>query len=136
MDLFPKKARIESPEAHWVAGEDYGRMVSAALSKDLGRGQVVPVQGKETLSLEAAADRFIRAYDPSIGKRGLPFWLLRLAGVFNVQARELASLLKAYAGRREPAPDPVVRDLYGEPLLTPEAYADYARRTGDFSRRG
>jgi hypothetical protein len=122
--------------AYWVSGDDYGRMVSAALTRDLGREEVVPVQGPERLGLEEAGRRFIRAYDPSIGVRKVPFWMVRLLGLVNADVQELVHLFGMYSRWREPAPVPEVWERFGKPRLDATGYAAYVRQTGDFPQKG
>jgi uncharacterized protein YbjT (DUF2867 family) len=120
---------------YWVSGDDYGRIVSAALSKNVGVEETVPVQGPEAISLGQAARRFIQAYDPVIRILRVPFWVLRGFGMLNAQARELVNLLDVYDQVTEPAPNPAVWERFARPELTIETYAAYSRRTGDFPQK-
>jgi len=127
--------RLPLPPPHWIAGDDYGRMIAAALSKNLGVNEMVPVQGPERLTMAAAGRRFIQAYDKNIRSWPLPAVLLRAAGLINKDAKELADLL-SFGGRHgEPAPDPRVWERFGKPALSVEGYAGYVRATGDFPRK-
>src|SRR5262249_3152907 len=45
----------------WIAGEDYGRQVAAAITSALGAGRVVVSQGPEGVSIDQAVRRFARA---------------------------------------------------------------------------
>ena len=97
---------------------------------------MVPVQGPEKVDLETAAGRFIAAYDPAIKIMHVPGWILRLAGLVNAKAKELATLLKVYGQVDEPAPDRQVWDTYGLPTMKIEDYAKYCRETKDFPQKG
>lgn len=122
-------------EPYWIAGDDYGRMISAALSDDKGVNETIPVQGRNKLSLHDAARQFIEAYDSSIKTARVPFWTLKLAAPFSAQVNEFVSLLKFCRNYTEPTPDPVVWKKYAEPVMDIKAYAAYVHRTGDFPQK-
>lgn len=119
----------------WIAGDDMGRALSRALSENLGVEERIPLQGPERLTLGEAGRRFIALYDPEVRVHKLPFWMLRFAGLFAWQARELANLFDVYKNFQEPPPDPSVWETYGKPALTVERYAEYVKKTGDFPQK-
>jgi uncharacterized protein YbjT (DUF2867 family) len=121
--------------SHWISGDDYGRMISAALSKNIGQEEAVPAQGLAEMSFEDAERAFIAAYDPSMKIRTNPAWLLKLAGLFNAQARELSILLGIQSRRREPSPNEQTWERYARPLMDIRAYAQYIRDSGDFPQK-
>ena len=120
---------------HWIAGDDYGRMVAAALKKKVGLNENIIIQGPEKLTMEEAGRRFIKAYDPSLSMRRIPFWLLKAMGIFSTDAKELVSLFKICDEIKEKSPDPAVWEELSKPSMTIEAYAGYARGTGDFPQK-
>jgi uncharacterized protein YbjT (DUF2867 family) len=124
-----------SLDPYWISGDDYGRIISAALSNHIGMGEILRVQGTEKISVEAAGARFARAYDPSIRERRIPFWMLKLGGFFHPHARELATLLDFYSRYQEPEPIVSIWDRFAKPLMTLETYADYVREVRDFPRK-
>jgi uncharacterized protein YbjT (DUF2867 family) len=141
LPLFVKAKRLtvftgHKLEPYWVAGDDYGRIISTALSRGSGVGQMIPVQGPEKLAVETAARRFIAAYDPALRITHAPFWILQAMGLLNSEAKELAQLLKLYGHVDEPPPEPAVWEAYGRPTMKIEDYAAYCRETGDFPQKG
>ncbi len=123
-------------ESYWIAGDDYGRIVAAALKNGAGAGgEIVPVQGPELLGLNEAGRRFIAAYDPGLRLRQMPFAVLRALGLFSGQIRELGSLLKYYRTFYEPEPDPAIWGRLARPTMNIAEYAAYIRATGDFPRK-
>ena len=122
--------------AYWVAGDDLGRMVSAALTKGSGQGEVVAVQGLKKLSMMEAAAAFIAAYDPKIRVKTVPLWTFRALGLLKSEAKELVSLLDCYSGLDEPAPAESVWRRFARPRMGVADYAEYCRRTGDFPQKG
>ena len=125
-----------SLSAHWIAGDDLGRLLSAALIKGSGQGEVIAVQGPKKLTMLEAASAFIEAYDPSIQVKTVPLWTFRVLGLFKSEAKELVSLLDCYSGLDEPAPAESVWRRFARPRMEIADYARYCRRTGDFPQKG
>lgn len=121
--------------SHWISGDDYGRMISAALSKNIGQEEAVPAQGLAEMSFEDAERAFIAAYDSEVKIRTIPAWLLKLAGLFNAQAQELSILLDIQSRRSEPSPNEKIWERYARPLMNIESYARYAKDSGDFPQK-
>jgi uncharacterized protein YbjT (DUF2867 family) len=120
-------------EPYWVAGDDYGRWVSAALREGKGMEEIVPVQGPEKISFAGAAARFAAAYG-GLRVRSLPAWVLRLAALVSADARELRWVFDL-SSEPEPVPDPLTWRKFGLPAMTVEAYAAYAKQTHDFPQK-
>jgi uncharacterized protein YbjT (DUF2867 family) len=120
---------------YWIAGDDYARMISAGLKSGAGIEEIVPVQGHDAFSLEEAGRLFIEAYDRRIRVRNVPFWLIKMAGWFNKDAGELATVMEMSGAHAEPAPDPETWRRFAEPKLTIPGYAAYSRETGDFPQK-
>ncbi len=122
-------------EPWWVAGDDYARRISRALSTGSEQERAVPVQGPEKVPWAEAARRFAKAWGPPMQVRRMPFVLLRALGVFSADARKLAAILKISEQVNEPAPDPALWHGLGGLPLSIEGYADYVRRIGDFPQK-
>lgn len=140
LPLFVKNKKVyeitgTNMEPYWISGDDYGRIISAALSSDKGINETIPVQGRSKFSLHEAAKQFIEAYDSSIKTVRVPFWALKFAAPFSAQVNEFVSLLKFCHNYVEPAPNPAVWKKYAEPIMDIKAYAAYVRRTGDFPQK-
>jgi uncharacterized protein YbjT (DUF2867 family) len=129
--------RVQTPPfgVHWVAGDDLGRFVSSALTKDIGHNEIVPVQGAERMSWRTGAERFIKAYDPGIRMVTIPLWSLRLGGLAVPMAGDLAKLLDLTVEMPEPEPDRTLWERFCRPEMTIEAYARYVKETGDFPQK-
>ncbi len=122
-------------EAYWISGDDFGRIFSALLKKNIGQEEIVPIQGPEKYSLLTAARRFIQAYDPAIKIRTVPAFVLTLAGLVQPQAKELATLLALSDEIKEEAPSPEIWERTAQPMMSFETYAYYVRRTNDFPQK-
>ena len=140
LPLFVKKRKFAAIggarfRPYWIAGDDYARMIAVALDRGLGVGEIIPVQGREAMTLEEAGRVFLHAYDPSICVAKIPFAALRLAALFNAEAKELATLIRVSNSFVEPPPNPEVWARYAAPQMTAADYATYVRATGDFPQK-
>ena len=122
-------------QPYWIAGTDFGQMISTALSKKIGIGEHIPVQGQHRFTLLEAGRRFIDAFDPTIKIREIPLWVIQLVGLFSAKAKDFAALMKMSNQHEEPAPDTAVWNRYGKPLTSIEQYASYVKETGDFPQK-
>lgn len=119
----------------WIAGEDYGRQVAAALSSAAGENRVIVCQGPEGLSVAEAVARLAR----SLPRRRLvvpvPGLSMRLGGVFSNDPRYLMALVDMsrrwttrYVGAETD------RD-FGKATMRIEDYAASIQRSGDWPRK-
>lgn len=120
---------------YWVAGDDLGRIVSAALKEKNSQEKHIPVQGPENLSLEEAGRRFIHAYDRSMRIKSIPLFFIRAAGLFSAQAKDFATLMDVSNDLTENPPHSLLNGKLPSPSMTVEAYAGYCRATGDFPQK-
>jgi len=119
---------------NWIAGDDLGRMVVEALRKNIVN-RTFNVQGINALTLDEAAERFTKVYDPEIKVTHMPLTVLRLAGIFNPGAKELYRLFRYYSKNAEEVKsEETWTELY-RPRMTVEEYVDYMRRTGDIPKK-
>jgi uncharacterized protein YbjT (DUF2867 family) len=120
----------------WLAGDDLGRMVSAALRSDRAIGQVYQPQGRESLTIAQALRRFVAAWRKQrLRIVPTPLWSMRLGARFSGKAHYLVSLMdmtRDHFARIDR--EAVASDL---PLatMTIEDYAGYVERTGDWPRK-
>jgi uncharacterized protein YbjT (DUF2867 family) len=122
-------------KSYWIAGDDYARMISASLSKNIGQGEIVPAQGREKISFREAARQFIQSYDPGIRTMETPVWILKLAGFFAPKVKELKTLFEVCGSMEEPAPNPEIWKRYASPAMNIESYVQYVRQTSDFPQK-
>jgi uncharacterized protein YbjT (DUF2867 family) len=122
-------------KAYWVAGDDLGRMISAALKKNIGQNEIVPVQGPHDISLTEAAFRFVHAYDPSIFLLPTPLGVIKMMGLVMPKLRELGQLFDLFGDIPETVPNPGFWNKFAKPEMTIETYAQYVKLTGDFPQK-
>ena len=133
----PTCMRPSTPEAplHWIAGDDYGRMVARALTIRKAVGKTYIVQGPEPVRFPDALRRFTDAIDRRAVTLPVPGAALRAMGVFSPPARYLAKLLDmSFRYTTEFVGRDTWNDL-GEPTMRIEDYAVYLKETGDFPQK-
>ncbi len=138
---------------HFIAGEDYGRMVAASFrnldeaihergakkvdaageGSATGPARIDPhadnyydVYGPEPLTFDEAALEFVKNYRHGPLKiTKVPMWPIRLVGFVNGEIHYLSRIMKALNNYREPGPDEAVWAELGRPAVT---MAEYARK--------
>jgi uncharacterized protein YbjT (DUF2867 family) len=106
---------------HWVAAEDYARMVAAAYGLEAAANQRVIVDGPEAIRMHEALRRYCAVFHPDIKQvSSMPLWLVKLLATLT-RNRELqgAGELMAYFEKvgegGSPAP---VNHILGAPTTT------------------
>jgi uncharacterized protein YbjT (DUF2867 family) len=87
------KASVNN-KAWWIAGEDFGKIVSASFNTENAKNKEYPVQGLEGLTMEEAARKYATAYTKnklSVGT--MPFGFMKLLGVFIPQMNFISKLM-------------------------------------------
>lgn len=79
----------------WVAGDDLGRQVCDAMTRETPTNGCFPVQGPERLTAREAGERFAAGWD-RVGNVGtLPNWAFRLLRLTGPTMRSMWSLTRA-----------------------------------------
>lgn len=125
-----------TPPLYWIAGDDYGKTVAAALRNENFRNRDVPVQGPEAVTFEDAVTRFIRAYNPNLKQKNVPLWMLSVAGWFKPEVKEFVQLLSYTMAYPEDFLSEDVWNTLGKPEMTIEDYVEYMKQTGDVPQKG
>jgi uncharacterized protein YbjT (DUF2867 family) len=67
---------------HWIAAEDYARMVAAAFGPDATANQRLVVHGPEAIRMDEALRRYCAAIHPDIKQVStMPIWLVKLLAI-------------------------------------------------------
>jgi uncharacterized protein YbjT (DUF2867 family) len=131
--ILPK---VPPAPIYWIAGDDYARQVARALQTDHAANRLYTIQGAEPLSLREAARRFGAAWRPgALRILEIPLWALRPLAPIATDVRYVLDLLQVTleTNTRFEARD--AWDDLGEPTMSVEDYARYARETGDVPRK-
>lgn len=134
--LFVRDGRFhlfvkDSPPLFWVSGDDMGRWVAKALGEPRLHNRVFNVQGPEAVGFRRAAERFIRAYDPSIRIKRQALLPLMMGGIFSGGLRQFSTLMRMTRKESRGFISEATWDLLGAPTLTIEDYVEYIHTTGD-----
>ena len=87
---------LKSTPIHFVAGEDFGRMVAASYEDDRALGKRLFIHGPEAVPLPEALIRFVRACYPDLHILRLLPWQARLIAALTGR-RELAEVARLIA---------------------------------------
>ncbi|HKD76780.1 MAG TPA: NmrA family NAD(P)-binding protein, partial [Ktedonobacterales bacterium] len=106
--------------AHWVAAEDYARMVSRAFQMRDAADKRFVIYGPEHLALREAMARYCAVICPETHVRTLPMSIARLSCAFSADhSRRYALRALRYYEHLEEQSDPTEADhLLGKPTLT------------------
>jgi uncharacterized protein YbjT (DUF2867 family) len=106
---------------HWVAAEDYARMVSAAFQNDNAANKEFYIHGPEAISMNDALSAYIAVKNPEIEKVGnLPFWMAKLIAAMTKSADlKSAAAMMAYFEKVGEEGDPSEANaLLGAPQIS------------------
>jgi uncharacterized protein YbjT (DUF2867 family) len=120
--------------SYWIAGDDYGRMVSEALRKEI-TDKTYNVQGPEALSFDEAARRFIEALGRKMKIVHMPKMALRAGSLFSPAVKDLLRLFQFCERNPEEQQSLAAwRELY-RPRMTIEEYVLYMQTAMDVPRK-
>merc|ERR1712232_365959 len=118
---------------HWIAGDDYAKMVGEALKKDI-ENKTYNVQGPEALDFDEAAKRFLKAGgNKDAPVYHIPIAVLYFVGFFSSVANELYYLFRNASMEEFNAvfeAQDTWDELY-EPKMKIEDYYDYMKSCND-----
>lgn len=120
---------------HWIAGDDYAKMVGQALKKDI-RNRTFTVQGPEPLDFEQALNRFIAAAHPGTKVSHIPIFVLKVVGLFSPFAKDFHRLFFLAATEKEEFQSQQTWDELHKPEMKIEDYCEYMKSTGDVPKKG
>jgi len=105
---------------HWVAADDFARMISTAYSKKEARNRVFYIYGPEQATMMDLMVRYCRAFHPGIKKVSvapLPMlkWIAILTG--NRELKSAVALFSYFRKVKEPAIGPETNALLGKPAI-------------------
>ena len=108
---------------HWIAGDDFGRQVAAAVRTPAARDRVFEVQGPEPVSMRDAFRRFARVWRSSLVVAPLPNAVLRLGSRVVPPMHYLAALPRMTFPGVTDVPADVEAHTLARPEITIERFA-------------
>ncbi|MGD8319667.1 MAG: NAD(P)H-binding protein [Gemmatimonadota bacterium] len=112
---------------HWFAGDDMGRMVSAAYQRPAAARKRLTIHGPEALTLREALERYCATVHPDAPPiKVMPLWLARLMGTVtrNAQLRAGARLMAYFVKVGEGGDPSETNDMVGPPTTTLDAWLE------------
>jgi uncharacterized protein YbjT (DUF2867 family) len=112
---------------HWVAAEDYARMVSTAFRLDVAANQRFVVHGPEAIRMHEALSRYCAVFQPDIKKVStMPFWLVKLLATLTrnqelKDAGEMMAYFEKVGEGRQPA---TITGILDAPTTTLNTWLD------------
>lgn len=110
---------------YWIAGDDYGRMVAAALQLPAERmSRTYTIQGPEPLTIDEVAALYRRIAEPRLRTLHIPLWLLGIPAAVSPAWRFNKQLMAFYNARHEIFAGEEAWNALGRPRIT---MADFAQ---------
>lgn len=105
---------------HWVAVNDYARMVSTAYQRPAAANQIFTIYGPEATPMLEALKRYCAALRPGVKASSMPIWLARLVAKLtrDIKLTDIADFLAYYETvyeKDDPAP---ANRILGAPATT------------------
>jgi len=133
MEMLPKlvrdgKAMVMGRQPapwHFLAAEDYARMVSRAFATPAAAGKSLYVYGPEAFTIEEALERYRSICAPEAKLARVPFWVLSIVACLSGRAdlRRVGLPIMRYFSRVKETGDPAeANELLGGPTTTLEEW--------------
>lgn len=109
---------------HYIAGEDYGKQVSAAFALDTDKSKDYYIQGTEAMTADQAAKIFVENYKKAPLKiASAPIGLLKIIGLFKPELKYVVGIMKALNEYPEKFLAKETWQELGKPTITIKEYA-------------
>ena len=119
---------------HWVAADDYGKMVANAYIKTDAKNKIFFVFGPEQYLMKDLLEKYCKRYHPEIKKvSAIPLWMVRMIGMLsgNKELKNAASLFAYFEKVKELGNPDETNNLLGKPELTFEKWIDSKSHRGE-----
>ncbi|MEH2177857.1 SDR family oxidoreductase [Nostoc sp.] len=115
---------------YWIAGEDYGKQVVAALKSEQAHNKRYAIQGLEPLTMKEAALRFIQVYDPTLKVSSIPLALVKMLGLFSDQMQLVSEAIGVLSKTKDEFVSRETWNELGQPQMKIEDFAQVMRGSG------
>jgi uncharacterized protein YbjT (DUF2867 family) len=89
-------AGTSNSKMYWIAAEDYGRQVAAALNNEKSAKREYFIQGPEAFTVDEAVDKFISCYrKEKLSISRAPLGIIKFFGLFNQKMNYGANIITA-----------------------------------------
>ena len=120
----------QSHRLHWLAANDYARMVSKSFRLPEAANKRFFVFGPEAWTMSEALQKYCSIVHPGIKVSSMPIWLLSLIGrvSFNAELQFIAELLRFFEKVGEGGDPTEANELLGAPTTTLEQWCQQQRK--------
>ena len=115
----------------WIAGEDYGKQVVAALSRKQAHNKSYAIQGLEPLTMKEAALRFVKVYNPALKVTSVPLGLVKMMGLFSAQMKFVGDAIDVLSKTKDEFVSGETWNDLGQPQMKIEDFAQTIRVSGE-----
>ncbi|NOX87385.1 MAG: SDR family NAD(P)-dependent oxidoreductase, partial [Calditrichaeota bacterium] len=114
---------------HWLASNDYAKMVSKAFRLPEAANKRLFIYGPEAFTMSEAIHKYCSVVHPGIKVSSVPIWLLSFIGKlsFNPELQLVAGLMKFFEKVGEGGDPSEANDLLGAPTTTLEQWCEEQR---------
>ncbi len=111
---------------HWLAADDYAKMVSKAFQLPDVANKRFFVYGPEALTMQEALKKYCSIVRPDVKVSTVPIWLISLIGKvsFNAEMQFIAELMNFFDKVGERGDPAEANTLLGAPITTLEQWCD------------
>lgn len=111
---------------HWLAADDYAKMVSKAFQLPDVANKRFFVYGPEALTMQEALKKYCSIVRPDVKASTVPIWLISLIGKvsFNAEVQFIAELMNFFDKVGERGDPAEANTLLGAPITTLEQWCD------------
>jgi uncharacterized protein YbjT (DUF2867 family) len=107
--------------SHWVAADDFARMVATAYGKPEAKNKIFFIFGPEQHLMKDLLEKYCKLRYPEIKKvSSVPIWMMKMIGLFtgNKQLKGVASLFAYFEKVNELGNPDETNALLGKPIIT------------------
>ncbi len=111
---------------HWLAADDYAKMVSKAFQLPEAVNKRFFIYGPEALTIQEALTKYCSIVCPDVKVSSVPIWLISLIGKvsFNPELKFIAELMRFFEKTGEGGDPSEANMLLGTPANTLEQWCD------------
>lgn len=116
---------------HWLAAEDYAKMVSKSFKLSGATNKRFFIYGPEALTMKEALEKYCSIVRPGIKISSVPIWTISLIGKlsFNPEMRFIAQLMNFFEKTGEGGNPTEANNLLGAPQTTLEKWCESQSKT-------
>lgn len=116
---------------HWLAADDYAKMVSKAFQLSEAMNKRFYVYGPEALTMSEALKKYCSIVRPEAKVSSIPIWLMSLIGKasFNAELQFITELMRYFEKVGEGGDPTEANKLLGTPTTTLEQWCGKQRNT-------